>query len=52
VHDDLSWSLNFLQTVECNVVQIRGRVEVTLFVVQDLLEEHISAGLSLLPFEQ
>ena len=52
MHDDFARRLNFLQTVQRDVVQIGGRVEVTLFVVQHLLEEHVSAGLSLLTLEQ
>lgn len=52
MHDDFARRLNFLQTVKRNVVKIGGRVEVTLFVVHDLLEEHVPAGLTLLPLEQ
>lgn len=52
VHHDLARSLNFLETVERDVVQVVGRVEVTFLVSHDLLEEVVAAGLSLLSLQQ
>ena len=48
MHDDLTRSLNLLQAVECYIIQIGCRVEVTLLVSHHLLKEVVAARLTLL----
>jgi hypothetical protein len=50
MHHYLARSLNFLQAVERDVIQVAGRVEVSLFVSHYLIKEVVFSSFSLLPF--
>ena len=52
MHHDFAWSLDLLQTIEGDIVQIASAVEIPLFVSHHLLEEIISSSFSLLLFDQ
>jgi len=48
MHHYLPWSLDLLEAVEGNVVEVAGRVQISLLVSHDLLEKIVSSCLSLL----
>ena len=52
VHHDLSRSLDLLQTVERNIIEVTGAVQISLLISHDLLEKVVSACFSLLSFQQ
>jgi hypothetical protein len=52
VHHDLTWGLDLLQTIECDVVEVAGAVQVPLLVSHDLFEEYVTTGLLLLFLEK
>ena len=52
MHHDLSWSLNLLETIQGDVIQVTSTVEISLFISHNLLEETITSCLSLLFLQQ
>lgn len=52
MHDDLARSLNLLETIQRDVVQVGRRVQVTFLVSQHLLEEDVPTSLPLLALEE
>ena len=51
MHHDLSRCLYLLETVECDVVQIAGTVQISLLVSHHLFEEAITPSFSLFLLE-
>ena len=52
MHDDLARSLNLLETIQRDVVQVGRRVQVTFLVSQHLLEEDVPTSLPLLALKE
>ena len=52
VHHDFAWSLDFLQTVKSNVIQVAGAVQIPLLVSHHLFKEIVSASFALFPFQK
>ena len=52
MHHDFAWSLDFLQAVECDVIEVACTVEISLFVSHNLLKEMVTASLSLFLLKQ
>ena len=52
VHHDLAWSLDLLQGVQGDIVEVARAIQVPLFVAHHLLEEMVSARFALLFLEE
>ena len=52
VHHDLSRSLDLLQTVERDIIEIAGAVQISLLVSHDLFEKVVSPCFPLLSFQE
>lgn len=52
MHHDLPSILNLLESVESEVIEVIGRVQIPLLVSHDLLEKIVPTCFSLLPLEE
>ena len=52
VHHDLAWSLDLLQGVQGDIVEVARAIQVPLFVAHHLLEEVVSSSLPLLSLQE
>lgn len=52
MHHDLAWSLNLLEAVQRDVIEVACAIEVSLLVAHDLLEEVVSTSFSLFLLQQ
>lgn len=52
MHHDLSRSLDLLQTVQGNIIEVASAIEVSLFVPHHLLEKVVSSCFPLLSFQK
>jgi hypothetical protein len=47
VHHDLSWGLDLLETVQCDVIKVTSAVEISLLISHYLFEEAVTSSFSL-----
>ena len=52
MHHNFAWSLDLLERVQSDVVQVARAVKISLFITHNLLEEVVSTSFSLLPLQE
>lgn len=52
MHHDFAWSLDFLQTVQRDIIEVAGAVQVPFLVPHHLLKKVVTARFSLLSFQK